>query len=499
MLNQDRIALVQATSLTMNDTELLSCTGPVDVELDLASGTATFSKGSAGQLTLFGADPQPRLLNSKQTLQWVPPAGLREQLAETIADVDRMPATNGPATIGPTTNRPTTIGPKKTDSSQSTAGKLRTIETDLNCEIRSALAIRVGSSMSGAIVLGTSDSCRAVRIDPNGKLHPLWKIASAEPIDALTSTGNRSGSPAVVFGSSGGAVVAVNSNGQELWRHQLTSSSAIQRRISCLASGDVDRDGRDELLVGTHSWNVHCLADDGRELWRQPAYAHRIASLAVGDINDDGAADVLVGTSYYVLSAFDGKGDIQFGCRGEPEWRRVIVADLDGDGQPEIAAANGCEVIVLDLQQARIKPRTYTKGMNLPRATTERFRFDTGDDVGALEVADLDHDGQLEIIAASDSGFIYSFDSQGQLLQLRSAGDAVRTLAIGRNEFTEPVIAAGLRDGQILVLDKTLKPLGRGKLHDTPHWLSVSDDGTSVRCATRHSVGLVVLNQSNAN
>ena len=486
MMDDDRIALVRATTLTVNGIDVLRCTGPVDVELNVSQGTATVSQGSRGRLTLTGAGQPHQLLNEKRTLRWAPPQEVREQLAKTIA------AVGGVSPPSPAPSRSREVASLKAASSA-----FKAVETRIDADIRSALALPAATHGNGAIVLATSDSCRGLRIDSQGKPHALWRIESNAAVSALTNAQLRSGTQAVVYGTETGMVVAVGLNGQVLWRHQLTTPSSIERRISCLASGDVDGDGGDEVIVGTHSWNVHCLAGDGHPLWMQPAYAHRVASLAVGDVNGDGASDVLAGTSYYALNAFSGKGDIYFGCRAEPVWRRTIIADLDANGRPEVVAANGSHVIVYDVEQAKIQARRHTKGMNFPRATTERFRFDTGDDVCVLEVADFDSEGKVELVAGSDSGFMYCFDSRGKLLRLQNVGEAVRSLAIGRSRTGEPRIAGGLRDGQVFLLDKALQPLGRGKLGEPPIWLALSDDG-NVRCVTKRSVALVLSGESNA-
>jgi len=57
------------------------------------------------------------------------------------------------------------------------------------------------------------------------------------------------------------------------------------------------------------------------------------------------------------------------------------------------------------------------------------LRYDTGDEVRKVLAADLDGDGRDEIIAGSMSRSVYVFDASGKRLWRFEAGSPVNTLA----------------------------------------------------------------------
>lgn len=88
---------------------------------------------------------------------------------------------------------------------------------------------------------------------------------------------------------------------------------------------------------------------------------------------------------------------------GEPVWEPVFdlpgpcdaleVADFDGDGSPEVAVGVASQVLILE-------PGSWTV------AATWLGDVDPGEDeLGtALAVADLDHDGRMDLVAGAPYG-----------------------------------------------------------------------------------------------
>jgi hypothetical protein len=139
--------------------------------------------------------------------------------------------------------------------------------------------------------------------------------------------------------------------------------------VDAIATGDFDRDGREEVVV------AHLTAAGG--VWRTGIDLHygsgmrralaldasrrRITALATGDLDGDGALDLVAvgGDGLVATFAGDGAGFVTRDAEiAVPAWRRgcggthVRVADLDGDGRGEIVAAFAGERAGLDRSPA---------------------------------------------------------------------------------------------------------------------------------------------------
>jgi Calx-beta domain-containing protein/VCBS repeat protein/FG-GAP repeat protein len=112
------------------------------------------------------------------------------------------------------------------------------------------------------------------------------------------------------------------------------------------------------------------------------------SSPAVADLNGDGQPDVIWG-SYDVVSLNGASGALQWrGASGNRVWPGVAVADLTGDGTLEvIVGRNSDQVTVYD----RFGAVVWT-----------RNPFGSGE-VRTLAVADLETDGQLEVVVGRAS------------------------------------------------------------------------------------------------
>lgn len=154
--------------------------------------------------------------------------------------------------------------------------------------------------------------------------------------------------PAVIFStyrditySDDGVLRAISGkDGHELWT--VTNSAFRTDSEGALATADIDNDGRIEILATTASGNVIAFEHTGAPKWRSAvASPSTHAAIAIADLNGDGAPEIIVGntvfkadgTLFWQGTGFRGTGDAQKTLFAMP-----IVADINLDGKPEIIA-----------------------------------------------------------------------------------------------------------------------------------------------------------------
>jgi hypothetical protein len=285
--------------------------------------------------------------------------------------------------------------------------------------------------------------------------------------------------PVVAFGDEAGLLHVVAPEGDELPGFPLDVGDQVKGAI---AAGDVDGDGRLELILGTRSSEVWAVNPDGTVLFTLQAPGRVYATPALGDIDRDGLPDAVVGTINGSLLAvrWDGAPAPGFPVDlGEQVAAGAALADLDGDrsleivvgtlsSQVHILGSDGTEwpgwprgvsgkiwagPTVADLDgdgRWELLVGTQAGLLHALGATGERWVTDVGSWIRTSPgVADLDGDGRLEVLVGCDGGYVYAVDAEG------GTAPGAWPAALGARVETSPVVADLDGDGAPEVVSGT--------------------------------------------
>jgi hypothetical protein len=174
-----------------------------------------------------------------------------------------------------------------------------------------------------------------------------------------------------------------------------------------LRVGDFNHDGIDDLAV-LSAEGLSTYVGDGKGGFSQPVINDVGADpsgLTIADVNHDGNADLLVGNAYGDVLVLLGKGDGTLRhYQSANQTVAIAVADLTGDGKPDIVYADQelDRVVVEYGSEQRTVLGDHSSGLLSP---------------GAVKLADLNGDGTPDLIVAnsgSNNVLVYPGLGNGQ-------------------------------------------------------------------------------------
>jgi len=293
------------------------------------------------------------------------------------------------------------------------------------------------------IIVGTSaGKVVAMQYNNNGSFTTRWQIDLGSSIGSSPSVGDVDGDGdleiAIGVGWRApdhrevGGIVLLDHNGNQLWRKQTGDRNGGPNGVpdgvfGTPALGDLNNNGNLEIVVAGFDENLYVLDTQGNSLPGWPFWMqdNTWASPALGDINNDGHLDIIAGAyaNKHVTSCSDyacGRM-IVLNYQGQslPGWPKMVdshldsspaVADLDNDGQLEIVIGSG---------QNSTLPNRFNKiyAFEANGSFMSGWPKSTGGFVfSSPTVVDIDNDGDSEVFVGAADGKLYGLSHSGQNL-----------------------------------------------------------------------------------
>jgi len=245
----------------------------------------------------------------------------------------------------------------------------------------------------------------------------------------------------IICGAYDGYIYAMNAkDGTIRWEYNLGTKLGMFRFAT---PADLDGDGTPEILAPNMDGWLSCLSAEGKLHWRFKSEPYRISTASVGDINNDGRLEIVIGTSTHHIIALDASGSLL--------WDRVykgmdfsrtkpVILDTEGDGAVEIYTMS-CRRFQ-DQGLISLNGKDGSLRWHAPMMHKAYY---------SLVGVDLDQNGIKEILVADKRTAIAAFSSDGKLIW--------RSFLSGRGIWSAPSVGDINGDGSneiiVTVRDKS--------------------------------------------
>ena len=312
-------------------------------------------------------------------------------------------------------------------------------------------AMAVGRESTSPVIYAGTQTGRLNALSGAGGL--LWSYDAASPVTAL-HTAKLDGKDNLFLGTAGSHICRLEAGGKTRWTVQFEPLHPSLRYRAPTGNSDIggihafeNSKGEIYILAGVANGWLRCLDATGKQRWEYFGNARAFDQLAVGTLDGRPMAVATGRPSHFgTCLSFDLSGE-QVGHNGMGGWVRITtqmrLADLDGNGQDEIVCGAASGDLYL-LKGAKL--RTAWKRM-------------LGDEITDLEI--IGPQDNRRIVAASQCNYVYCLGPDGAVHWSVNMGVRVTGVcALVREGRTE--IAAACEDGRIVALSaEDGKPLAR--------------------------------------
>ena len=275
------------------------------------------------------------------------------------------------------------------------------------------------------IVAPTYDSKQLFVFEPDGSTKPGFPVALDTQIWSSPACGDIDGDgiKEIVFTGNSNAVYCFKSNGTEFRDGDSTPSTigvfatiGAGFNFGSPALADLDGDGKLDIIVAGKDGKIWAWKYTGAQVSGFPygPVSSFTGSPAVGDIDNDGQLEIVVLDEGNVLHVVKQNGSSEPGFPktgimggGNSRTPSPALIDMDGDGKREIVVAGTDGLLRIFRWDGSVYP-----GWSGVRFSSKFSNATESSPVGA----DLDGDGQIEILMGSEDGDLAGFRSDGSPL-----------------------------------------------------------------------------------
>jgi len=190
------------------------------------------------------------------------------------------------------------------------------------------------------------------------------------------------------------------------------------------AVGDVNHDGKKDIIAPSYDHSVYAWSVGGTLLWRAFLYDTLWSSPAIVDIDKNGRNEVVLGGDIYagnplgvpkggLVWALNGSNGSRYSgypksIPGEVVWSSPAIADISGDGFPDAVVGTGTMfgdgAASRRLWAFSLRSRANLAGW--PVATTGRVAQQPA-------IGDIDGDAAKEVVVNSENGYLEAYEVNG--------------------------------------------------------------------------------------
>lgn len=222
----------------------------------------------------------------------------------------------------------------------------------------------------------------------------------------------------MVFGDQAGKIHAVKSDGNELPNFPYLAAGAV---LGSTAMADINGDGHLEIVANLNNSTIICLSHTGQLLWTAPSGGTLVGNPIIANLNMSGPPEIVAFTQSGTIVGLTSTGTAYPNFPVASDGAMLapgVVADLNMDGHLEILVAT---------LTSKLRAINSATGQNMPGFPV----ILAGASRNNPTVANLDADPNPEILIPTYSNSqLYAINHDGSILFQKNIGEQVKSGAV---------------------------------------------------------------------